>query len=178
MEWKDVIDFWFEEVKPKQKWKKDLKFDALIREKFENTFWDVVKGKYEDWRMEPEGRLAEVVVLDQFSRNIFRDKPEAFAHDSLALKLAEEAVRVGDDRRLDGKKRSALYMPYMHSESADVHEEGMKLFGSLNDDMGIKYMKSHKKIIDEFGRYPHRNEILGRKSTEEELKHIREHGGF
>jgi uncharacterized protein (DUF924 family) len=178
MSWKDVIKFWFEEVEPKQKWKKDAEFDALIRDRFEKIFWEVVRGEHKEWRSEPEGRLAEIIVLDQFARNMFRDTPDAFKYDDMALELARAAVRVHADKELDDRKREALYMPYMHSESSDAHEEGVVLFGSIKDSGIMKYMENHKKIIDEFGRYPHRNKILGRESTEAEIKHIKEYGGF
>lgn len=174
--WQEIIQFWFEEVEPKQKYKKDPEFDELIRTRFGQLFEEVAAGEHKNWRKDPEGRLAEVIVLDQFSRNLFRDDARAFAYDSLALKLAQEAVEVGDDQKLDSdRKRFALYMPYMHSESKDAHVEGLKLFEAVGDP---KYMLSHKKIIDRFGRYPHRNEVLGRESTPEEVEFNKEHGGF
>ncbi|PIR83875.1 DUF924 domain-containing protein [Candidatus Kaiserbacteria bacterium CG10_big_fil_rev_8_21_14_0_10_51_14] len=178
MGWKEVIQFWFEECTPKQWFTKDEAFDAKVRERFQGTYWRVVKGESAQWRTEPEGRLAEIIVLDQFARNIFRNSPRAFEYDPLALDLAEEAVHSGDDRRLPKRMRRFLYMPYMHSESAEVHRKAFWLFLSLFDWETLKYEIKHKRIIDRFGRYPHRNEILGRKSTEAEKEFIKNHRGF
>ena len=178
MKWEEVITFWFEESTPGQWFKKSDEFDAKVRERFENVYRQVVAGETEDWRSKPEGRLAEVIVLDQFSRNMFRDDPQAFAHDSLALVLAQEAIRVGDDQKLDTIKRRFLYMPFMHSESKKVHETAVKLFKTLGHKETIDYEIKHKDIIDRFGRYPHRNEVLGRTSTPEEIAFVKEHGGF
>ncbi|RJR14296.1 DUF924 domain-containing protein [Candidatus Parcubacteria bacterium] len=178
MDWKDVIKFWFEECTPAQWFTKDEAFDAKLRERFLDTYWRVAKGETAAWRKEPEGRLAEVIVLDQFARNMFRNSPQAFAEDALALKLAEEAVWVGDDKKLPRRMRRFFYMPYMHSESREVHRKAMWLFLSLWDWETFKYELKHKRIIDRFGRYPHRNTVLGRESTEEEEKFMETHKGF
>jgi len=171
------MDFWFKECTPEQWFKKDEAFDEKIRTRFLDTYRRVVAGKTAHWRADPEGRLAEVIVLDQFVRNMFRNTPQAFASDPLALTLAEEAVRTGDDQKLPQNKRYFFYMPYMHSESKEVHKEALKLFQSLSEGEA-KYEIMHKEIIDTFGRYPHRNQILGRISTPEELEFIKTHPGF
>ena len=173
-----VLKFWFEECTPEQWFKKDSDFDQLIKDRFEDLYWQVVMGEHEAWRDSPEGRLAEVIVLDQFSRNIFRNQARAFQNDPMALALAQEAVRCGDDLKLDEKQRHFLYMPYMHSESKLVHVTALKLFEALGNENALKFELSHKNIIDKFGRYPHRNAILGRESTHEELEFLKEHGGF
>jgi len=181
MEWKDVITFWFEESSPRQWFGKDDAFDEEIRSRFLDTHHRVVNRETKHWRNTPEGRLAEILVLDQFSRNMFRDTPEAFEHDAMALALAQEALAAGDDKKLDAKKRYFLYMPYMHSESRKVHSEALWLFLrlSLKDWWSwIVHEYKHKRIIDRFGRYPHRNSILGRMSTPEELEFIKKHPGF
>lgn len=178
MKWQEVIQFWFEETAPSQWFKKDEAFDAKIKEKFEETYWSVVRSETKNWREVPEGRLAEVIVLDQFSRNMFRGSPQAFANDALALKLAEEAVEAGDDKKLPKKFRRFLYMPYMHSESREVHKKAVWLFLSLLNFGTLMYEFKHKKIIDRFGRYPHRNEVLGRESTPEEEEFLKKHKGF
>lgn len=175
MSWQEVISFWFEESKPEQWFAKDEAFDAIIRDKFLDTHRMVVAGETSAWRATPEGRLAEIIALDQFSRNMFRGTPDAFLHDAQALILAEEAVKVGADQELDKGKRYFMYMPYMHSESADVHERALKLFESLGDP---EYEIKHKEIVDRFSRYPHRNAILGRASTPEELDFIASNPGF
>jgi uncharacterized protein (DUF924 family) len=174
----DVLKFWFEETGYEQHFKKDAAFDAQIKKRFLDTYWAAVRGELSGWRATPEGRLAEVIVLDQFSRNMFRDDPQAFAHDPLALALAQEAVRVGDDMKLEPAKRRYLYLPFMHSESAEVHAEAQALFDRLGDESTSKYEAMHKAIIDRFGRYPHRNAVLGRAPTDEETAFLKEHEGF
>lgn len=138
----------------------------------------VARGETAEWRSKPAGRLAEVIVLDQFSRNMFRGSKEAFAYDERALALAEEAIRVGADKALSRTERRFLYMPYMHSESKEVHRRAVWLFLSLFDWRTFSYELLHKRIIDSFGRYPHRNEILGRASTAEEKEFVKTHKGF
>jgi uncharacterized protein (DUF924 family) len=174
-----VLNFWFKEASGKW-WGKDEAFDSLIRERFSDTYEKAVRGELKHWRETPEGRLAEIIVLDQFSRNLFRDSLHAFAHDDLALTLAREAVRTGDDKRLSPEKRHFLYMPYMHSESPQAHREAMRLYFSLLPWRwgALYYEWKHKRIIDRFGRYPHRNNVLGRESTPEEIEFLKSHQGF
>jgi uncharacterized protein (DUF924 family) len=178
MTYKAVIDFWFTECSPKEWFKKDAAFDALIRNRFAETYKDVVARKTKAWEATPEGALAEVIVLDQFARNMFRETPESFRNDSLALSIAQEAVKRGDDKKLSPNERHFLYMPYMHSESKRVHEEAVRLFSALGEEGGLKYELLHKEIIDRFGRYPHRNAILGRTSTPEEAEFLKTNKGF
>ncbi len=168
-----VFNFWFKEIHPSVRFKKDEKFDEEIRKRFLNTYFDVAAGRTTDWRATAEGRLSEIIVLDQFSRNMFRDKPEAFATDKLALQLAQEAVHSGDDQNLPIDQRAFLYMPYMHSEDIQVHEQAVKLFSQKGLEDNLKYEILHKNIIDRFGRYPHRNKILGRDSTAEEIEFMK-----
>lgn len=175
----DVLKFWFEELSTKQWFAKDLKLDARIRERFLNVHTAAVHGELFDWRGSAEGRLAEIIVLDQFSRNIFRGEPESFAFDGMALVLAQEAVLWGVDLELPVEKRAFLYMPYMHSESLKVHEEAVRLFDQKGMELNYDFELRHRKIIERFGRYPHRNEILGRESTAEEIEFLKQPGsGF
>jgi uncharacterized protein (DUF924 family) len=123
--------------------------------------------------------LAEILVLDQFSRNVYRDTARSFAQDPLALALAQELVASGQDRALPLAQRSFAYMPYMHSESAVVHAQAVALFSQPGMESSLRFMLRHKEIIDRFGRYPHRNAIVGRKSSADELAFLREPGsGF
>lgn len=172
----DVLRFWFEELDPKMHFAKSQDLDLQIRNRFLTTYNGIVAGKTSDWRKTPEGRLAEIIILDQFSRNMFRDLPQAFAADPLALKLAMEAVHAVDDQRLPIEQRAFLYMPYMHSEDPKVHEHAVLLFSQKGLESSLKFEFAHKKIIDRFGRFPHRNKILGRLSTEEELLFLKEKG--
>jgi uncharacterized protein (DUF924 family) len=178
MDAENVINFWFTESTPREWFEKNLEYDEKIRSRFLESYADVVVGKTAHWRTTPPGRLAEILILDQFARNMFRDQPQAFAHDDLALTLAKKAVRVGDDKKLPELQRQFIYMPYMHSESPRVHEEALLLFEALGDKRALKYELMHKKIIDTFGRYPHRNDLLGRISTPEESVYLETHSHF
>jgi uncharacterized protein (DUF924 family) len=172
----DVLAFWFEEIEPKQWWKKDAAFDRLIADRFGALYASAVQCELFDWRETPRGRLAEILVLDQFSRNIHRDTPAAFAADPLALALAQEAAGAAADQPLAPIQRSFLYMPYMHSESLKVHEVAEQLYRDNGLQDNHDFELRHKAIIERFGRYPHRNTILGRSSTEEEIAFLKEPG--
>ncbi len=162
----EIIAFWFDELEPSQHWEKDPAFDQMVRDRFGAVHAAAARCETHGWRESADGRLAEIIVLDQFSRNMFRDRPEAFAWDPLALALSQEAIRVGDDKRIAEDRRAFLYMPFMHSESAAIHEVAAELFKPFRN---YEFELKHKAIIDRFGRYPHRNAILGRTSTPEEL---------
>jgi uncharacterized protein (DUF924 family) len=172
----EVIRFWFEEIPTSQWWARDAGFDRALAARFGATHDAATRCELHGWREWPAGRLAEVIVLDQFSRNIYRSDPRSFAFDPLALCLAQEAVRVGADRALPESQRVFLYMPFMHSESASIHEWAMKLFGALGLESNLEFERRHKTIIDRFGRYPHRNRTLRRASTPEELDFLRQAG--
>ena len=175
----EVIHFWFEETQLKQRFAKDLAFDGLIRSRFLDLHTRAAQGLLYAWRDRPLDTLAEVIVLDQFSRNLFRDTPQAFACDPLALVLAQEAIRREFDRELDTVMRPFLYMPFMHSESPEIHEIALSLFDCPGLENSYNYELRHKKIIDRFGRYPHRNAVLGRESTPEEREFLQKPGaGF
>jgi uncharacterized protein (DUF924 family) len=171
-----IIAFWFDELEPAQWWKKDLALDREIEARFGATHRAATLGELESWREPAEGRLAEIVVLDQFSRNIYRDKPLAFAYDATALVLAQEAVRAGADQQVNFEKRSFFYMPYMHSESAIIHNRAVELFSQPGAEFNYEFELKHQVIIDRFGRYPHRNAILGRESTPEEIEFLTQPG--
>lgn len=179
MKYSDVIDFWFIELKPANWFAKDESLDARIRERFGALHERASKCELSEWRSEPLGRFAEILVLDQFSRNIFRDHAASFASDPLALGLAQEAIRVGADRSFSAPQKSFLYMPFMHSESRAIHEASIQLFAQPGLEMNLDFAKRHKVIIDRFGRYPHRNRVLGRESTPEEIEFLKQPGsGF
>jgi uncharacterized protein (DUF924 family) len=169
----EVLHFWFHEIESRLWFSKDSKFDDLIRERFTGIYHQVASCETYEWRKTPKGRLAEIIVLDQFSRNMFRDSALAFKNDTLALALAQEAVASGDDKKLSLIERSFLYMPYMHSESEKIHEEAVRLFSQKGLEGNLEFELLHKEMIDRFGRYPYRNEILGRDSTREELEFLK-----
>lgn len=171
-----ILEFWFETIDPKKHFAKDPAFDAIIRTRFSAAHRAAARGELFEWRDGAAGRLAEIVILDQFSRNLFRDRAEAFACDAMALALAQEAVRAGADHELPAARRAFVYMPYMHSESARIHEVAIRLFDQPGLEKTLEFERSHKAIIDRFGRYPHRNAALGRPSTEEEQAFLAEPG--
>ena len=179
MQPQSILHFWFTELTPKHHFAKEAALDEAIRTRFGATLEAAAKCELFAWRATPEGRLAEVLVLDQFSRNVYRDTPQAFAQDALALALAQELVASGQDRSLPLAQRSFAYMPYMHSESALVHAQAALLFAQPGMEDTLRFELRHKEIIDRFGRYPHRNAMLGRESTPEELAFLNEPGsGF
>ncbi|MCP5467901.1 MAG: DUF924 domain-containing protein [Deltaproteobacteria bacterium] len=170
----EVIKFWFEEIKKEQWFAKDKKFDQTIQERFQSLHKKAINCELYEWRQSPLGRLAEIIILDQFSRNIFREQKEAFDYDALALALSQEAIHVQANQELNPPQKAFLYMPWMHSESQKIHEKAMQLFSEPGLEHNLDFEKKHKRIIDRFGRYPHRNNILGRSSTEEEIEFLKE----
>ena len=171
-----ILHFWFTELTPKQHYAKDAVLDEGIRTRFGATLEAAARCEFFAWRATPEGRLAEVLVLDQFSRNVYRDTARAFAQDALALALSQELVASGQDRSLPLAQRSFAYMPYMHSESVLVHAQAALLFAEPGLEDTLRFELRHKEIIDRFGRYPHRNALMGRSSTPEELVFLSEPG--
>ena len=179
MDFQTILDFWFDEIEPAQWWKKDASLDALITQRFLPIHQAAVRCELSAWREQPEGRLAEIIVLDQFSRNIYRDDARAFSCDALALALAQEMVAAGLDQAVYPVMRAFVYMPYMHSESALIHQQAVRLFDQPGMESNLDFERQHKVIIDRFGRYPHRNTVLGRDSTVEEIEFLRQPGsGF
>ena len=171
-----ILDFWFKEITPAQMWKVDPAFDALIASRFGDIHEQATRAELFAWRATPHGRLAEIIVLDQFSRNIHRGTRRAFDADPLALALAQEVVSANADAALAQEERVFLYMPYMHSESKLIHAVAEPLFKANTPESNYNFELRHKAIIDRFGRYPHRNLILGRASTPEELSFLTEPG--
>ena len=171
-----ILHFWFTELTPKQHYAKDAVLDEGIRTRFGATLEAAARCEFFAWRATPEGRLAEVLVLDQFSRNVYRDTARAFAQDALALALSQELVASGQDRSLPLAQRSFAYMPYMHSESVLVHAQAALLFAQPGMEDTLRFELRHKEIIDRFGRYPDRNALMGRSSTPEELVFLSEPG--
>lgn len=174
--YQEVLSFWFEEVEPKSWWSADPDFDQLIRSSFGATLCRAGQGELSGWRDKPEGRLAEIIVLDQFSRNIHRGSPSAFAQDPMALALAQWAIAEEAHLALASTRCNFLLMPWMHSESRAVHESAAELFREHASKRTCDVEVRHKAIVDRFGRYPHRNEILGRKSTAEEIEFLKQPG--
>ena len=172
----DVLSFWFTELTPAQWWKVDPELDVLISNRFAALHAAALAAELQDWRSSAEGRLAEIIVLDQLSRNIHRGTALAFAADGMALVLAQELIAQGLDLQLAIAQRGFAYLPYMHSESKAIHAKAEQLFMAPGLEGNLKAELKHKLIIDRFGRYPHRNALLGRASTPEELQFLTEPG--
>lgn len=176
MQAEDILHFWFEELSPAQHFAQEDAIDAMIRVRFGATWQAAQRCELWAWRSTPQGRLAEILVLDQFSRNIHRGSPLAFAQDAQALALAQELVAGKHDAALPPPQRAFAYMPYMHSESAAIHEQAMRLFDQPGLENNLKFEVQHRDIIARFGRYPHRNAVLGRTSTAQELTFLQQPG--
>ena len=176
MQPQNILHFWFETLTDKQHFAKDTALDEMIRTRFGETLGAATRCELFAWRRAPEGALAEIIVLDQFSRNVYRDTPRAFAQDGLALALAQALVASGQDSYLNARQRRFAYMPYMHSESALIHAQAVQLFTQPGLEDGLSFELRHQVIIDRFGRFPHRNALLGRVSSAEETAFLSEPG--
>lgn len=171
-----VLKFWFEEIEPKMWWAVDPAFDDQIRQTFGPLLAQASQGELYPWRKEAKGRLAEIIVLDQFSRNVHRNTPSAFSQDPMALVLAQEAVATNIHKKLSETERAFLLLPYMHSESKLIHVQAEALYREYAPKGNYEFELKHKAIIDRFGRYPHRNQILKRESTSEEIEFLKQPG--
>ena len=175
--WADQVHrFWFETLSPAQWFKVDAALDDHIRADF-GDLHQRLRG-LSPWAATPPEALAGVIVLDQFSRNIFRGTPEAFAFDTPALARAEAALEAGFDTQFAGPERQFLFMPFMHSESRTVQARSVELFATLGQPKELDFARRHREIIERFGRFPHRNAILGRLSTPEEAAFVADGGSF
>jgi len=194
----DVLAYWFgheagnsatAEAQKKLWWSKDAVIDAEIREHFGKLVATAAGGAHREWARDPRGRLALILLFDQFPRNIYRDTPQAFAHDSLALRLALDGIDSGADRGLRAIERVFFYLPLEHAESADIQARSVEMFGDLLAGAAEADRKTfagyfdfavrHRDIVQRFGRFPHRNHILGRASTAVEIAFLQQPGsGF
>ena len=175
--YKQLLDFWFNEANSKKWFVKSLDFDQELTDRFTDILKQAAAAELYTWRSSIHGRLAEIIVLDQLSRNIYRNTPAAFSQDAMALALAQEAVAAGilqEFKLLD--ERRFILMPYMHSESRLIHQQAEQLFKQHTNEETYGFEIRHKVIIDRFGRYPHRNEILGRISSAEEIEFLKQPG--
>lgn len=183
-----VLDFWFgtaddpQHLTPRQTWfVKNEAFDASIRERFGGVIEQAIAGELTQWADVPAGAVAQIVVLDQFTRNAFRGSARAFAGDARALAAAQALVAGGQDRPLPGVQRQFVYLPFEHAEDLAMQREGVRLFGQLERDepahVGLlQWAQRHHDIIERFGRFPHRNAALGRASTADELTFLQQPG--
>lgn len=180
---REILDFWFGPLPhaARAEWfRKDPAFDAAIAARFGAEVEAALLGAFRDWHSDARPALARVLLLDQFTRNVFRDTPRAFAGDDEALAVASAVVDAGLDRALDAFERWFIYLPFEHAESAAMQQRSLELFTRLADDTGdrspLEWAEKHAAIVRRFGRYPHRNAILGRVSTPEEIAFLQEPG--
>jgi len=178
----DILSFWFEETPKKHWFQATSAFDADIRQRFEMTATQLAASlsaqKTHEWEAEVESSLALIIALDQFPRNMYRDTPGAFAWDSLALGAAERMTEKGWDLKIEQSRRAFIYMPFMHSEDMASQNKCVSLCDSrLEGDNTLHHAKEHRKLIERFGRFPHRNTILKRESTDEEKQFLAK-GGY
>lgn len=176
MDSNDILNFWFVQLEPKDWFQGGTALDDQVRDQFWSVLRQARAGELWPWRKSAEGRLAEIIVLDQFSRNIYRGQAQAFDADPQALVLAQEAIHAGADQWFNDDQKSFLYMPFMHSESALIQERGLQLFSAKGLEKNYAFALAHQKIIERFGRFPHRNAQLGRHSSAEELAFLQEPG--
>ena len=169
----EVLNFWFNECTPEQRYKKDADFDALIFRRFETPVSEALKGEVEAWQTDLKGCLAIILMFDQFTRNIFRNTPKAFSGDEEALELSLFCRDKGYLQHDNSTYRQFMLMPMMHSEDIAIQEQSLPLFREFTGERIYGYAVKHRDIIHRFERFPHRNEILGRMSTEEEIEFLK-----
>jgi uncharacterized protein (DUF924 family) len=174
-----VLTFWFSESLPADWFKKSDQFDARVRTSLEPLYEQAVDGALQDWRQTAEGCLALCILLDQVPRNIFRGSPKSFATDKVALEITNEALKKGFEVSLSQNQRTFLFLPLEHSENLADQKRSVKLFNQFGNESTQDFAVRHLKIIQKFGRFPHRNDILHRQSTEEEIEFLKQPGsGF
>ena len=172
----EVLAFWFGKLKPKQRFARDDAVDTEIGKRFGGLHARLTREVPDNWLDNPEDLLAAVIVLDQFSRNLHRNDPRAYAADAMALNLARLALQRGDDQLLGPDERQFLYMPFMHSEDPDDQDRCVELMEEIGNAEAADYARRHKVIVDRFGRFPHRNSVLGRDTTPEEAEFLKQPG--
>ena len=172
----EILNFWFKECKPEQWFKKNEDFDQMIENRFSITIENAISGNLSNWEESETGCLALIILLDQFTRNVFRDTPRAFAGDKRALALSQLCCDKDYLTNPDVQRRQFMLMPMMHSENLAVQDAALPLFKKYASGKDYEYAEKHRDIIARFGRFPHRNVILGRKSTNEELEFLKQPG--
>jgi uncharacterized protein (DUF924 family) len=172
----EILKYWFEELSPGDWFKPSVARDAEISARFGGVYEELKRGVPPSWLAWPDGFLAAILVLDQFPRNMFRGGPHAFATDALALALAKRAIAEGKDMLVPRERRAFVYMPFQHAENAADQARSVELFTALGNQLNLDFAVRHKEIIDRFGRFPHRNAILDRQSTEAEEAFLKEPG--
>jgi uncharacterized protein (DUF924 family) len=172
----EILQFWFEEIEQSSWFRKDAEFDSALCERFGATLRAARAGELDDWHETPAGSLALIIVLDQFSRNCYRESPEAFAADAKAVALTVDGIERGFDKQLTLEQRAFYYLPLRHAEDLEMQRLGLAKTREINAEGygSDKYALNHLELIERFGRFPHRNKVLGRESTPEEKLFLRD----
>ena len=167
-----LLTFWFSEEMQPYWFNSTPEIDAIIRKRYENLWNEAQLNKLNQWKNSPEGALALIILLDQFPLNMFRDQAKAFTTEALSIDVTKDAIEQTFDQQIPQAQLMFMYMPLMHSENINDQELSVKLFTQAGLEANIRFAKHHKKLIEKFGRFPHRNAILGRTSTLEELTYL------
>lgn len=174
----DLLAFWFAEGMEEKWFNGGAAFDRKLESRFGPLHVQACAGELDGWSNTPRGAMALVILLDQLSRNLHRGAPRAFGQDGKALLLAQQALSAGWDQEFPERERQFFYLPLMHSEDLAHQEKCVALYEAIDDENALKFAREHRDIIERFGRFPHRNAVLGRDSTEEEEEFLKEHKGF
>lgn len=175
---KNVLSFWFEELSPEDWYKQNDKIDNMIRDRFGALYADLKSDPPQQADLDANTALAAIIVLDQFSRNMFRGQAAAFGSDNISAALTRVAVDANLDSGFEQSRKQFMYMPLMHSESLADQERAVMLFQALGNENNLKYAVEHRDVVAKFGRFPHRNRALGRESTPDELEYLKTASGY
>jgi len=178
MKFEEIINFWFEEVDSSLWFNSTAEFDLQLKQRFESVYQEALKGTLDHWGNSPDGALALIVLLDQFPLNMYRGKPESFSGEKKAQSIAREAVAKKFDEQLTDAQKAFMYMPLMHSEDMNDQDFSVSLYEKAGLKQNLRFAKHHRKIVRKFGRFPHRNSILGRESTVEEIAYLNSREAF
>lgn len=170
--WQPLLEFWFETLSPNQWWVGSKDLDRAVEKRFKSVHLQAIRGELSSWRESPHGALAEVMLLDQIPRHLYRGSSRAYAYDGMSLVLSQEAIKAGYAAHLTAPMRQFLYMPWMHSESEKIQEQGIELYKDP-EMQGLRSAREHHAVIAQFGRFPHRNAILGRENTPDEVDYLK-----
>lgn len=174
----EVLNFWFSEIDSKLWFNSTAELDEQIKQRFESVYQAALSDKLDDWQKSPEGSLALVIVLDQFPLNMYRDKHQSFAGEVKARQVTKQAIDKRFDQSLSDKEKAFLYLPLMHSEDLADQDLSVELFEKAGLEHNLRYAKHHREIVRKYGRFPHRNRILGRESTAEEIEYLNSDEAF
>lgn len=176
--WQEIIKFWFDEIDSALWFNSTPEFDTVLKDKFEQVVDAALNNEFSSWQTTAEGCLALVIVLDQFPLNIYRGEPKSFAGESISREVARKAIEQKLDQQLEGPKKAFLYLPFMHSENMADQNLSVELFEKAGLKENLRFAKHHRDIVKRFGRFPHRNEILGRENTDDELDYLKSENAF